>query len=206
MVLVAKEHQRGTLNFNNIQIDMTENNDEIKIEISKTKAILQTSIVIGLLIVTLWFLTKIMMLNPAFNRSFLFICCSFLIFTFVLFSISGIRRIINYRQGIVINNKGIKIDFGPNSGQFINWNEIIGLKIYNPVRGPMFLLIFIKNPDLLLSKSFGLKKFLLKMNNVSHKTPVSLNSNWLNCDFETLEKLIKDRLKNMLPDSTDLQS
>ncbi len=174
---------------------MKENNDEIKIEISKTKAIIQITIVIGLLGVTLWFLTKVIMLNPAFNKTFLLICCSFLIITFGLSCISGIRKLINYRQGIVINNIGIEINIGPNSGQFINWTEITGLKIHNPVRGPMFLLIFIKNPDMLLSKTFGLKRFLLKMNNVSHKTPVSLTSTWLECDFETLEELMTDRLK-----------
>jgi hypothetical protein len=187
--------KNGALNYekdNYLQINMKENNGEIKIEISKTKAILQTTIVIGLLGVTLWFLTKVILLNSASNKTFLLICCSLLIITFGLSCISGIRKLINYKQGIVINNKGIEINIGPNSGQFINWNEITELKIHNPVRGPMFLLIFIQNPDMLLSKTTGLKRFLLKINNVSHKTPVSLTSNWLECDFETLEELMTD--------------
>ncbi len=175
---------------------MYKDKDTIKIGISKTKAILQIIIVIGLLGVTTWFLTdKVLLLPPAFNKTFLLICCSLLILTFGLRTISGIRKIINLETGVIINKNGIKINIGPNSGQLIKWGEIKGFKIHNPVRGPLFFLIFIKNPDELISRTFGFKRFLIKMNNVSHGTPVSLTSNWLECDFEELIELINDKYK-----------
>jgi hypothetical protein len=40
-----------------------------------------------------------------------------------------------------------------------------------------------------------LRRFLLKMNNVSHKTPVSLTSTWLEFSFEELFTTIDDRIK-----------
>jgi len=175
---------------------MQRDKGDIKIGISKNKAILQIIIVLGLLGLTIWFLTDtVILLPPTFNKTFLLVCCSLLILVFGLATISGIRKIINIGTGLIINNGGIKINIGPNSGQLIKWDEIKGFKIHNPMRGPLFLLIFIKNPDKLISKTFGLKRFLIKMNNVSHGTPVSLTSNWLEYDFEELIDLINDEYK-----------
>lgn len=171
-------------------------NDEIKIGIGRSKAISQIVIVIGLLGLTIWFLTtKVIYMPPAFNKTFLLVCCSFLILVFGLATISGVRKIINIKTGLIINQNGIKINIGPNSGQLIEWDEIKGFKIHNPIRGPLFLLIFIKNPDKFISKTLGLKRFLIKMNNVSHGTPVSLTSNWLEYDFEDLIDLINENYK-----------
>ena len=182
---------------------MHKDKDDIKIGISKTKAILQIIIVIGLLGVTIWFLTdKVILLPPAFNKTFLLVCCSLLILTFGLGTISGFRKIINLDTGLIINKNGIKINIGPNSGQLIKWDEIKGFKIHNPIRGPLFLLIFIKNPEELISRTFGLKRFLIKMNNVSHGTPVSLTSNWLEYDFEELIDLINDEYKKYIAQSS----
>jgi hypothetical protein len=175
---------------------MNKDKDEIRIGISKSKAFLQMFIVIGLLGLTTWFLTmKVMLMPPTFNKTFLLICCSSFILVFSLSTISGIRNVFNIGTGLVINTNGIKVNIGPNSGQVIQWNEINGFKIHNPTRGPLFLLIFIKNPGKLISKTYGLKRFLIKMNNVSHGTPVSLTSNWLEYDFEELIDLINKKHK-----------
>ncbi len=159
--------------------------DEIVFKISKIKAVSLTLIAVGLLIVLIWFLVRVLALPLAFNRTFLLICCSSLIGTFILASISGIRKLFDSKQRVVINNEGIKIDTGPNKGQLISWDEITGFKIRKD-----FLLIFIKNPNKLFDEAYGLQKFSLKMNNISHKTPVSLTATWLDCSFETLVKTI----------------
>ncbi len=175
---------------------MQKDKNDIKIGISKTKAILQIIIVIGLLGVTTWFLTdKVISLPPDFNKTFLIVCCSLLIFTFGLGTISGLRKIFNLDAGLIINKNGIKINIGPNSGQVIKWDQIKSFKTHNPIKGPLCLLIFIKNPGELISSTFGFKRFLIKMNNASHGTPVSITTNFLECDFKELNSLIKGEYK-----------
>jgi len=56
-------------------------------------------------------------------------------------------------------------------------------------------LIFVRDPKAFLAKSNNLNRFLLKLNNVSHKTPLSLTSTWLECSFMELLTIIEDKLK-----------
>lgn len=170
-------------------------NDEIRIKISKTKTITQTIIAIGLLLTLIWFIIFVFTLSSTLNRIFLVICCSFLIIIGVFAIISSLKKLIYNSRGIVLNNEGIEINTGPNNGNFVKWDDITNIKIHNPIRGPMFLLIFVKNPDYYILNSYGIKRFLLKMNNISHKTPVSLTSNWLDCNFKTLVALVTENHK-----------
>ena len=172
------------------------NNNEIRINVSKIKAFTMTLIALGVLSVLLWALYKVLILPSGFNKTFLLCGITLLTITFGLASLSGITKLIDKKSGLIIDNNGILINIGPNRGQFINWSEITGLKTYNPVRGPMTLLIFVKNPDEFLSKISGFRRFLLNMNKVSHRTAISLTSNWLDCSFEELTTLIEDKYKN----------
>ena len=169
--------------------------DEIKINISRTKTIIQTTIGIGLLMILIWFIIFVFTLSATTNRTFLTICCSFLIIISALSIITGVKKLINNSRGIVLNNEGIEINTGPNNGHFVKWDDITNIKIHTPIRGPMFLLIFVKNPDYYIAHSYGIKRFFLRMNNISHKTPVSLTSNWLDCNFNTLVELVTENHK-----------
>ncbi|MGD9929415.1 MAG: STM3941 family protein [Mangrovibacterium sp.] len=170
-------------------------NGEIRIKVSKTKVLVQTSITTGLLTVCLWTMYKVVLLSDGFNRTYLIVGISTLIISFGLGCISSLNKLVDSNQGLILNDTGIQINIGPNRGQFVPWNQIRGLKIYSQIRGGAFLLIFVKNPDQFMTKSNRLRRFLLKMNNVSHKTPVSLTSNWLDCSIEELFATINDRIK-----------
>jgi hypothetical protein len=169
--------------------------DEIVFRINKLKSISLTLVAIGLFVVLIWFFIDVITLPSAFNRTFLLICCSFLIVSMLGSSIIGVKNLLNSKQGIIIDKGGIKINIGQNKGLFISWGEITELKTRSTYGGPMFLLIFIENPDRVLSEIHGLRKFLLKMNNISHKTPVSLTSTWINCSFEVLVESVTEGLK-----------
>ncbi len=173
--------------------------DEIVIGVSKTKASLLTFIAIGLFLVSIWALTKFAILPSGFDKIFLLTGISLLIIVFGLSSFSGLKKLTDKKQGLIIRDSGIKINIGPNRGQFIEWNEIKDIKIHNQIRGSMFLLFFIKNPKDILTKSSGLKKFLLKMNNISHKTPVSITSTWLECNLLEIIEIIEDKIKKTVP-------
>jgi hypothetical protein len=168
---------------------------EIRIKVSKIKVFALTAITTGLLAVCLWAMYKVLALPDGFNRTFLIVGISILIIAFGLGWISSLNKLVDSNQGLILNDTGIHINIGPNRGQFVPWNQIKGLEIHNQIRGGTFLLIFVKNPDHFLTKSSWLSRFLLKMNNVSHKTPLSLTSNWLDCSLEELFMTINDRIK-----------
>jgi hypothetical protein len=173
--------------------------DEIIIRVSKTKAFLLTFIATGLFLVSIWSLTKIAILPSGFDKNFLLTGISLLIFVFGLSIFSGLKKLIDSKQGLIIRDTGIRINIGPNHGQFIEWNEIIDIKIHNQIQGVMFLLIFIKEPKDILTKSRGLKKIQLKMNNKSHKTPVSITSTWLEYNLLEIIEMIEDKIKKTVP-------
>ena len=174
---------------------METDKEEIIIKVSKKKTFLLTLMTLVFLFVLGWFLFKVLMLPDAFNKSFLTVCISLLIIAFGIGFISGLLKLIDSEQGLIINNKGIQINTGPNRGHFVQWNEITELKTHNRTQGPIFLLIFVKNPEDVINELKGLKRFLIKMNNVSHKTPLSLTATWLECSFYELLSIIEDKYK-----------
>ena len=175
--------------------------DKIIIGVSKMKAFLLTFIATGLFLVSIWALTKIAILPYGFDKGFLLTGISFLIILFGLSIFSGLKKLIDNEQGLIISDSGIKINIGPNHGQFIKWNEIIDIKIHSQIQGAMFLLIFVKEPKKILTKSSGLKKIQLKMNNKSHKTPVSITSTWLEYNLLEIIEIIEDKIKKTVPNN-----
>mgnify|MGYP001431576117 CR=1 FL=1 len=168
--------------------------DEIVIGISKIKSFVMTFIAFGLFSVAMWAMTRILGMPTGFNKTFLLTGISLLTTVFGLSIISGIRKLLLNNQGLIINDKGININVGPNRGQFIEWDEIKGIKFHNQVQGNMYLLIFVENPTKILSEATGLNRFLLKMNNVSHKTPVSITSTWLKSNLMEIMEIIEEKM------------
>jgi len=173
---------------------MTTNKDEIIIGISLIKSFLMTFIAFGLFSVAVWAMTKIIAMPTGFDKFFLLTGISLLTIVFGLSIISGIKKLIFNNQGLIINDKGININVGPNRGQFIEWKKIKGIKFHNQVQGNMYILIFVENPTEILSELRGLNRFLLKMNNASHKTPVSITSTWLNSNLLEIMEIIKEKM------------
>ncbi len=174
---------------------MKTDKNEITIGVSKIKASIITLIVTGLFSITVWALTKILTMSSGFDKTFLMTGISLLTIVFGLSIISGFKKLIDSKQGLIINDFGININIGPNRGQFIKWDEIKGIKFHNQVQGNMYLLIFVENPKDILSKAKGLNRFLLKMNNISHKTPVSITSTWLKSNLMEIMEEIEEKMK-----------
>lgn len=168
--------------------------DEIVIGISKIKSFVMTFIAFGLFSVAVWAMTKILGMPTGFDKTFLLTGISLLTTVFGLSIISGIRKLFLNNQGLIINDKGININVGPNRGQFIGWDEIKGIKFHNQVQGNMYLLIFVENPTKILREAKGLNRFLLKMNNLSHKTPVSITSTWLKSNLLEIMEIMKEKM------------
>jgi hypothetical protein len=172
------------------------NRKEIKIGVSKRKALFQILIVVGLLTISVWGLTKTIVMPTGFDRSFLLTGISFLTIVFGLSCISGFRKIMDNELGLIINDSGIQINIGPNRGEFVRWSEITDFKIHGQYQGNLFLLLFVKNPEKYLKDTTGLKRLQVLLNNKSHKTPVSITTNWLKCSIEELTEIIDEKIKN----------
>jgi len=168
--------------------------EEIVIGISIIKSFIMTFIAVGLFSVAVWAMTKILGMPTGFDKIFLLTGISILTTVFGLSIISGTRKLLINNQGLIINDKGININIGPNRGQFIKWEEIKEIKFHNQVLGNMYILIFVENPTDILRKAKGLNRYLLKMNNLSHRTPVSITSTWLKSNLIEIMEIIEERM------------
>ncbi|MEL7589418.1 MAG: STM3941 family protein [Prolixibacteraceae bacterium] len=174
---------------------MESRKDEINIGVSKRKALLLTLVGVGLFSISVWAFTKVVILLSGFDRTFLMAGISLLMITFGFSSVCGLKKLITNKHGLIISDQGIKINIGPNRGQFIQWSDIKEIKLHSQVRGPMYLLFFVKNPTDILKGARGFRRFLLKMNAISHKTPVSITSVWLECNLDQIIEIIEEKIK-----------
>lgn len=170
------------------------NKDEITIGINRVKSVLMTLIAFVIFSVTVWFITEILEMPSGFDKIFLLTGTSLLAINFAWSIVTGIKILLSNR-GLIINDEGIKINIGPNRGQFFEWGKIVDVKIRNSIRGNSFLLIFVENPTEILRESRGLKRLLLTINNASHKTPVSITSTWLNSNLSEISEIVKGKIK-----------
>jgi len=173
---------------------MKQNNEEIKIGISKVKSVFLLLFAFVIFFGASWFWFKAIHLS-GFSRTFLIICTSLLILVSGSGIISGLSRLFDSSPGLILNEKGIFINIGPASGHFVNWTDIVDLKLNSAVNGPFFISIYVNNPQDYLAKTYGFKKFNMKMNNKSHGTPLSFTTSWLKCNFQELFVEIRDRIE-----------
>jgi len=173
---------------------MLSSKNNIEIGISKRKGIVMTIVASIIFSIGIWALIEIQSMDSELDRIFLMILLTLIVLSFGFFGFLGIYRIIKNEVGLLIDDIGIKINVGPNKGHFVNWNEITELKTHNQLQGPIFLLIFVKKPDKFIQNSTGIKRLQLKMNNKSHKTPLSIATNWLECSFEELLEIMEEKI------------
>lgn len=116
----------------------------------------------------------------------------FLFFCTVLFTLCK-KFIFDKKTGIIIDEEGILDNSSYVAVGLIKWSDIKSIRKSN-VSSTEFLLIDINNPDEYINRKKGLKKILLKMNYKSYGTPISISSNFVECDFHKLETVIKELL------------
>ncbi len=118
------------------------------------------------------------------------------ILTATITSIYGIVKIFDKKAGLTIDKQGIIDNTNFVSIGLIKWSEIIDIKTER-VKSSEFLLIFIKEPNKVLEKFSGIKRKLMNWNMKRYGTPLSITSKTLKCNFNDLEKLLKDKLNEM---------
>lgn len=106
----------------------------------------------------------------------------------------GAKKLLTRTSGLVIDDDGITDRSHASSVGLIKWEDILKVST-GKVSSSSFLLIFVKNPSQYLDNAKGIKRKLLKANHNMYGTPLSIVSSTLNSNFQELEKLIKDHLK-----------
>ncbi len=166
----------------------------IEFKISKKKTIFL--VIAGMLFVIVSFL---FLFFPHIFQSFLignlllirFIgLIGFLFFGFVLVLL--IKKVFFGKIGIIINEIGIIDNSSYVSVGVIKWEDIKSIE-KREVASTRFLLIYVQNPKNYIDKNKNkIKIKLLKANNNSYGTPISISSNFIDCHFEILEETIRN--------------
>ncbi|UIR55683.1 hypothetical protein LZQ00_15605 [Sphingobacterium sp. SRCM116780] len=167
---------------------------KIEIEIDKKKTLMALSL--SLFCVTLGI---IVILNPHNFISTSKISSEFriltgIVFVSIYFTTSIYRlKILVSKNNLTIDSNGINDNISLMSNGLIKWNEITDIKSVEFML-MRFLLIFVKNPEEKLEEASGMKRKLMAKNMKKFGTPFSITSTVLKCNFNELEKLLKDKL------------
>ncbi|MBN2614925.1 MAG: hypothetical protein JXR71_04465 [Bacteroidales bacterium] len=114
----------------------------------------------------------------------------------ILFSgvtlIFGIRKLLNKKPGLIIDQQGITDNTTASSAGLIEWNDITAIET-KKVLTNRFMLIRVSNPDYYLNRVNGLKQKILRENLDLYETPISITTSTLKCTFQELEKLLNEK-------------
>ena len=108
--------------------------------------------------------------------------------------IYGARKIFDKTPGLIIDEKGIFDNSNATSIGLIPWSEITAINTAQ-VMSTKFLLIFTRDPELVMQKVTGIKRKLMASNWKMFGTPISITSTALKYDFEKLEVLLRKKLQ-----------
>ncbi|MDO5616710.1 MAG: STM3941 family protein, partial [Cruoricaptor ignavus] len=159
---------------------------QIEIPLSKKKLTLILMGSIAFVILGFWF-----MLNPPKgNATFAFIIGIFAVLFFGLTAIISLRKILDRKSGLIINEKGIIDNSSGVSVGLIRWDEIQNIKTLQ-VTGQKFLILILNNPEKYLNKVTNpMKRNLMSLNYKSYGSPISISANSLQISFNKLHQLL----------------
>lgn len=109
------------------------------------------------------------------------------------------RKLINKNAVFMIDDSGISDGVNILDYPFINWKDIMRIEECS-VNNVPHLRVFVNNPEEYIHKKSGLKKWIYNFNYKKYKTPILLNSTFLECSFIELKKNILstyDEYKNV---------
>ena len=111
----------------------------------------------------------------------------------VLFGLSGlffsIKSVIGPQIGLVMDEIGIHDTSTPTALGLIKWEEIAHIDSID-IKGTIFLLIQVVNPEQYLTRAKYFSKKSLKLGIKKHGTPVIISAHSLKCNLDELEDIL----------------
>ncbi len=113
--------------------------------------------------------------------------------------IVGLKRVRKETTGLIIDSTGIS-NFSSDVGSFeVGWDQITAFKTVWVYQSP-YIMIMVKDPELLISQKRGLPAFLMRSNYKLYGTPLNIALYSLQYDgddlLEKLEAILEARLNN----------
>lgn len=168
-----------------------ENKNDIIIPLSKKKTIL---LVLGALL--FFVLGFLFLLVPDFKKSYHPIFLQITGYSGIIFFgiclIFGIKKLFDKNPGLIINANGIVDNSSGVAVGLIPWNMVTFIKTAE-IMTTKFILIGVTNAEEIINKQSAFKRFWLRPNYKTYKTPVSINPAVLQIRFDDLEKILIEK-------------
>jgi len=168
----------------------------VQIPLSKNKIILgiigsSVFIIAGILFLT-GFPENMVPVSPATIKIMGTISILFFGGTFLL----GIRKIIDKKMGLIVDEQGITDNSSAISVGLIDWVDITEIKSAQ-LMSTRFLLIMVKNPEKYIGRAKLYQAKIMRTNSNMYGTPISIASTTLKYNFDDLERLLKNKLNEL---------
>jgi hypothetical protein len=131
-------------------------------------------------------------LNPLMqNTRFIAIIGSAAILFFGFCAVFAAKKMFDDRPGLIIDQLGITDNSSAVSGGLIPWNEIDGISTAQ-VQSQRFILLMVSDPEKYIAAQQGsFKRRMMKINYRMYNTPICINANGLQTNFDELYNTIK---------------
>jgi len=104
-----------------------------------------------------------------------------------------IRKLLDKRPGLIINDLGLNDNSSGVAGGQILWSDISDISILK-IHRQKFIQLKVKNPDEYINRQTNtLKRKMMEMNFKMYGSPLSITSNGLKISFDELHKLLVDK-------------
>ena len=171
--------------------------DKIEIPLSKTKIFLY---LFGSIIFVALFIFIIVELQPSFFIEIVGYC-GVVFFGFGCLVL--IRKLLDHRPGLIIDQNGITDNTTYMSVGRIEWKDIVGLETYQ-VESTKMIIIHIDNPEKYIKRAKnGLAANAMRMSQSMTGSPFSINSGALQINHDALECLLLEELEKRKYNSND---
>lgn len=150
---------------------------------------------LAFVLIGVWLLCKVVNHDSLFYDMDVKIVSVLCILFFGLCLIIGIWKLFDPRSGIgvMLDDEGINHPDWNSIGT-IYWKDIVGLNVHK-VESVNILLIYVSNPNDYIKRVRGWRRRIMKTNMAMYGTPLNISSSGLDCDFETLVKMIDKQLE-----------
>jgi len=186
-----------------MKLDLISTYKKVTIKRSRKRGINVTLVTIAIIIYgfNMIYMASVKVNLEDFSRYFIISVFSLMLLALIPLMIISIKRILDKRPGLIINEKGIN-DLV--MGRFYEWNIIDCVKLTSQFRSPMVLSIYlIDSKKYIDNNTKGFDKFMLRLGSIQKETifsyhkisPFRITTVWLDCTVFDLRDIVEDKFE-----------
>ena len=106
----------------------------------------------------------------------------------------ALRKLLDKRAGLIINEEGIIDNASGVSAGLVLWSDIREIKVWG--KDDKCLMIIVKNPQDYIDKATNpFKRGMMKSNHKSYGSPISISASALQTNFDDLYNLLLEKMR-----------